>query len=129
MTDAEIAIERLSAWIRDHGDAKPKAFIGDVAILLVVARDALRSTADQSRLDTLLGQVEQHFQGVKAGGTYRYTLGPIGGVWRFRVVNSWQNWMEAGHQFQFDGRTPEEAVSAFLRYVEDHGINVGELAE
>jgi hypothetical protein len=41
MTDAEIAIERLTDWVRDYGDAKPKEFIGDISLLLVIAKGAM----------------------------------------------------------------------------------------
>jgi predicted secreted protein len=41
MTDAEIAIERLTALVRDHGDSKPQAFIGDVSMLLTIAKGAV----------------------------------------------------------------------------------------
>ena len=44
-TDFDIAIERLTAWVRDYGDAKPKEFIGDVSILLLAAREARRERA------------------------------------------------------------------------------------
>lgn len=39
-TDFDIAIERLTAWVRDYGDSKPKVFIGDVSMLLLAAREA-----------------------------------------------------------------------------------------
>lgn len=42
MTDAEIAIERLTAWVRDYGDAKPRGFIGDISMLLVIAKGAVK---------------------------------------------------------------------------------------
>ena len=38
MTDAEVAIQRLTAWVRDYGDGKPKEFIGDVSMLLLIAK-------------------------------------------------------------------------------------------
>ena len=40
MTDFDVAIQRLTAWIRDHGDAKPKEFIGDLSIVLLAAKDS-----------------------------------------------------------------------------------------
>ena len=40
MTDAEAAIERLTAWVRDYGDSKPQAFIGDVSMLLLIAKES-----------------------------------------------------------------------------------------
>jgi hypothetical protein len=39
MTDREAAIQRLTAWVRDCGDAKPRAFFGDVSILLMIAKE------------------------------------------------------------------------------------------
>lgn len=55
MTDSEIAIERLTAWVRDHGDSKPQVFMGDVSLLLLLAGEAknLRAFKDyvHSRLD------------------------------------------------------------------------------
>jgi uncharacterized protein YigA (DUF484 family) len=40
MTDADIAIQRLTAWVRDYGDSKPKEFIGDVSMLLMLAAES-----------------------------------------------------------------------------------------
>jgi hypothetical protein len=40
MTDAEAAIERLTAWVRDYGDSKPQAFVGDVSMLLLIAKES-----------------------------------------------------------------------------------------
>lgn len=46
MTDAEVAIERLTAWVRDYGDKKPKEFIGDISMLLVLAMGARKANAE-----------------------------------------------------------------------------------
>ena len=41
MTDTEIAIERLTDWIKRHADHKQRAFIEDVTLVLAVAREAI----------------------------------------------------------------------------------------
>jgi len=40
MNDLEIAIERLTSWIREYGDNKPKVFVGDVSIILLAAKES-----------------------------------------------------------------------------------------
>ncbi|MCP4784756.1 MAG: hypothetical protein GY903_26195 [Fuerstiella sp.] len=45
-TDAEIAIIRLTAWVRDYGDTKGSVFAGDVSMLLLIARESLQNTTD-----------------------------------------------------------------------------------
>lgn len=42
MTDAEIATERLTGWVRDNWDSQPKGFIGDISMLLVIAKGAVK---------------------------------------------------------------------------------------
>jgi len=49
MTDAEIAVERLMAWIRDFGDKKEPAFIGDLSMVLLLAKEHLRKPADEKQ--------------------------------------------------------------------------------
>lgn len=39
MSDFDHAVQRLTAWLRDYGDAKPKVFIGDVTMVLLAAQD------------------------------------------------------------------------------------------
>ena len=41
MTDAQIALERLTAWVRDYGDQKPKEFVRDITELLIAAKESL----------------------------------------------------------------------------------------
>lgn len=45
MTDAQIAYQRLSAWVsawvRDYGGEKAKVFVGDLTLILMVARGSL----------------------------------------------------------------------------------------
>ena len=48
-TDLDIAIERLTAWIRDYGDSKEPVFIGDLSMVVLAARDHRNLTA---KLDT-----------------------------------------------------------------------------
>jgi hypothetical protein len=42
MTDSEIAIERLSAWVRDYGTHKTDTFIEDLAVVLALAKSHIR---------------------------------------------------------------------------------------
>lgn len=42
MTDAEIAVERLTDWITRHADHKQRAFIDDVTLVLAIATEDLR---------------------------------------------------------------------------------------
>ena len=42
MTDFEIAIQRMTTWLRDFGPSKEKAFTGDLSIILLSAKDAPR---------------------------------------------------------------------------------------
>lgn len=48
MTDMELAVSRLTAWLRDYGDDKAKAndtskaFIGDVTMVVMAAKEQLR---------------------------------------------------------------------------------------
>lgn len=57
MTDAEIAIERLTAWVRDYGDSKPQAFIGDVSMLLAIAKNANETQRIRDALDWLVDEI------------------------------------------------------------------------
>ena len=52
MTDAEAAIERLTAWVRDYGDSKPQVFIGDVSMLLMIAKES------QAKVEALQRQLQ-----------------------------------------------------------------------
>lgn len=45
MSDAEIALERLTAWVREYGDSKPQVFVGDVSMLLAIAKGAMSKQA------------------------------------------------------------------------------------
>ena len=57
MTDAEIAVERLTAWVRDYGDSKPQVFIGDVSMLLAIAKDANETQRLRDALDWLVDEI------------------------------------------------------------------------
>ena len=57
MTDLEEAISRLTAWVRDYGDSKPAAFVGDVSILLQVAKESIGMTKQRSSLQKPLEDV------------------------------------------------------------------------
>lgn len=43
MTDAEIAVKRLTDWVIRHADHKPRAFIGDVTLVLAIVDDAIKT--------------------------------------------------------------------------------------
>jgi hypothetical protein len=45
MTDAEIAVERLTDWVTRHADHKQRAFIGDVTLVLAIADDEIKHRA------------------------------------------------------------------------------------
>jgi len=76
----------------------------------------------------LLDKVDHCFCNVPDLNLYKYHLGPIGGKWRFHVINSWNNWFTAGLQFEFEGSSPKEAMILFLKYVDEHDIDCGELS-
>lgn len=46
MSDFDDAVARLTAWVRNYGDAKPRVFIGDVMMVLLAARDTERLTQE-----------------------------------------------------------------------------------
>lgn len=50
MSDFEIAIERLTAWIRDYGHAESAIFIGDLSIILLAAKESVLKNAEIQRL-------------------------------------------------------------------------------
>lgn len=86
--------------------------------------------SDQPIVGLLLDRVDSWFANVgEDSQTYKYTLGRMSGHWRFRVVNSWQNWMDAGLQHEFHGQTAAEAVLKFIEYVESRNVNINGLAE
>ena len=37
-TDFEIAVSRLTAWLRDYGDTKGREFVGDITLVLLTAK-------------------------------------------------------------------------------------------
>lgn len=47
MSDLETAIQRITHWLREYGDTKQKAFVGDVTMLLIAAKDCERLTAER----------------------------------------------------------------------------------
>jgi hypothetical protein len=50
MSDFEIAVQRLTAWIRDYGCGKSREFQGDLSIVLVAAQDSVRQQDEIERL-------------------------------------------------------------------------------
>jgi len=55
VTDAQIAVQRLTAWIGQYGDQKQPEFIGDLSMVVLIARDALlKNEKERSVEDVLL---------------------------------------------------------------------------
>ena len=54
MSDLEIAIERLTSWIREYGDNKPKVFVGDVSIILLAAKESFARIAELEAADRMI---------------------------------------------------------------------------
>lgn len=68
MSDFDDAVQRLTAWLRDFGDSKPRVFIGDLSIVLLAARDTKRQQAEIERLRAF---IESHAEEItlKMGST------------------------------------------------------------
>jgi hypothetical protein len=58
-----------------------------------------------------------------------YSLDRFQYCWRFKIVDNWQKWMSKGYKSDFEGNTPEEAIEAFLMYIEYHEIDPATLRE
>ncbi len=78
-------------------------------------------------LAVLLRDAAALFAGLPEHGTYRFTLGWIGGVWKFELVDDWRLWMDQVLQHEFVAETPQAAVWAFLCYVRQHQIPISQL--
>lgn len=80
-------------------------------------------------LSDLLAEADALFSKPQRGAsTFNYSLGRFPEGWSFDVTNSWYAWADAGYEHHFRlYRRPEEAVMAFLNYVNAHKINVAEL--
>lgn len=62
--------------------------------------------------------------------TYDYTLGRFPYGWNFSVVNSWQKWLKKGLTHEFGVyQELEQAIWAFLNYVEQNEIDVAKLMD
>lgn len=62
-SDFDTAIQRLTAWIRDYGDAKPTAFVGDLSMVLLAAKETRqrsdREAAMHAQLTALQAENEE----------------------------------------------------------------------
>ena len=67
MSDFDIALQRLTAWVRDYGDAKPRVFIGDLTLVLMAAKESYSQAAEIDRLrqfrDRVLSAMTEHAGG------------------------------------------------------------------
>jgi len=82
-----------------------------------------------SDLSNLLKRASKLFKIYKKG-SYPFTFGLYNknGLWRFDVINNWYAWDDKKFEHQFGWfQNPENAVKAFLCYVEQHKINVKKL--
>jgi len=80
-------------------------------------------------LSRLLGQASKLFKTYSKGNTtHTFELVNHNGGWSFNVINSWHKWQDKNLEFEFGWfREPQNAVKAFLYYVELHKINVKKL--
>lgn len=61
MTDFEIAEQRLSRWLYKHADECPsREFIGDITMVLQVAKDASKQQAEVKQLRMDLARAEHN---------------------------------------------------------------------
>jgi len=80
-------------------------------------------------LSFLLKETSKLFKTYKKGNcTHTFALYNHNGGWAFHVVNSWHKWTDKKLEFEFGWfKEPQNAVKAFLFYVEQHKINVKKL--
>lgn len=55
MTDAQTAVQRLTAWIGQYGDQKQPEFIGDLSMVVLIAREAVFSKPAADTADVAYG--------------------------------------------------------------------------
>jgi len=80
-------------------------------------------------LSELLRQASKLFKTYPKGNTtHTFELVNHNGGWSFQVINSWHKWWAKNLEFDFGWfQNPENAVKAFLLYVDKHKINVKKL--
>ena len=66
MSDIDTAVQRLTAWVRDYGDSKPREFIGDVTMLLVAAKESSRLHGEIERLRDIVAHCRRYAPSVVA---------------------------------------------------------------
>lgn len=84
----------------------------------------------EMELPELLEAASALFGPQHISGTYDFYLGKFSHGWQFNVTNSWQAWMTKGLTYTFGTYAiPEQAVRAFLEYVQENKINVRSLMD
>lgn len=79
-------------------------------------------------LRQLLEDVDALFpQNAGSYGVIFYGLHRFKGSWAFDVTTSWSQWLKQGYDYRFVAYSPEEAVEAFLSYVQRNEIDVASL--
>jgi hypothetical protein len=90
MSDFEIAIQRMSAWLRDYGGTKPREFVGDCAILLLAAKDLAEAQQKLSAAQAIIDRLPKTADGVPVvPGMAAYSIQPPPAaptVWDWEVV-------------------------------------------
>jgi len=83
-----------------------------------------------NNLSNLLKQASKLFKVYKGRHLMPHTFCLVNknGLWRFDVINSWGKWVDKKLCYQFGWfQNPENAVKAFLCYVEQNKILVKKL--
>lgn len=55
--DFDIAVSRMTHWLGEYSDSKPKAFVGDVTLLLAAAKHARQLEAKLAEVTDLVDDI------------------------------------------------------------------------
>lgn len=88
----------------------------------------IMTTTERENLSDLLSLVDQLFGHCGDESRCRYRLGRTRTGWQFDMADYADRWASLGLKCHFTGDTPQDAIRAFLDYIQQHGINVAELA-
>lgn len=88
----------------------------------------MMTATEQESLTELLALVDQLFGQHGSEGHCRYRLGRTRTRWQFDMADDADRWKSFGLKWRFRGKTPQEAIRAFLDYIQQCGINVAGFA-
>jgi len=91
--DFDIAMQRLTTWVRDYGDTKPREFIGDITIVLMVARDVDRQRQTIEKLLLAINDVGEGLFGTPETSS--------GKTWKDAKAEWWQSLLAAVSEAEF----------------------------